>query len=141
MVTMKIEQMSERENGLLKRKEYWLSVDHHGKRTPAAHEILHDVAKKLGSGEDNTVIGKILTEKGKTVSRIRVYVYLDKKEIPESKTVRLQRKKKKFMEKHGMKEPQPEAATEAAVEAPVKVAREVPTEAAEEAAEEDGGEE
>ena len=99
MINMAIEIISEKDNPLRKRKEYWLLLNHVGKETPSRHDALPEIAKKLGSKEDFTLIDKIFTERGSAKSKIKVMVYSDKKEIPAEKLERHSRKVKSFLEK------------------------------------------
>jgi len=99
MVAMKTEIISEKDNPLMKRKEYWLMVDHAGKETPNRHDLLPAIAKKLGSKEDLTLLDKIFTERGAAQSRVKVMVYSKKDDFPAGKLARQERKVKKFLEK------------------------------------------
>ncbi|MCD6496586.1 MAG: hypothetical protein J7K54_04915 [Candidatus Aenigmarchaeota archaeon] len=117
MVAMKTEIISEKDNPLMKRKEYWLMVDHAGKETPNRHDLLPAIAKKLGSKEDLTLLDKIFTERGAAQSRVKVMVYSKKDDVPAGKLARQERKVKKFLEKsaktgkaESAEEPQPEKA-------------------------------
>ena len=100
---MKAEIVSEKENPVTGRKEYWLMVDHSGKQTPSRYVLLPEVVKVLASREEVTIIDKIFSERGASRSRVRALVYKDRKEIPELKIARHERKIKKHLEKKGMK--------------------------------------
>jgi small subunit ribosomal protein S24e len=119
---MKIEVISEKENPLMKRKEYWVMVGHEGKETPSRHGLLPEVAKKLGAKEDVTVLCKVFSERGSAKSRAKIFVYADKKDVPPEKVARQERKAKKFLEKKA-------AAESAAKEKPEPAAEEKKEEA------------
>lgn len=96
---MKLEIVSERDNPLMRRREYWLSAEHLGKETPSRHEMLPQIAKKLGSKPELTLTDKIFSERGRAKSRVKVLVYKDKKDIPKEKLERQERKVKSYLEK------------------------------------------
>jgi ribosomal protein S24E len=129
---MKLDVISEKDNPLRKRKEYWLLADHAGEGTPPRHSLLPQVAKELGLKEELIVLDKIFSERGKPSSRLKVLVYSDKLEVPREKTERQQRKVKKFLEKKEKAEAQP-APEEAPAEGGEK-AEEKPEEPSEEPA-------
>ena len=138
---MKMEKTSEKENPLLKRKEYWLSVDHTGKQTPPRYDILPAVDKSLGAKEETIVISKVFSERGKASSNIKVLVYKDKKDLPKEKLARQERKTKKFLEKKQASEEKPSEEAPAAPtggekqDAPAEEKKEEPVEKNEETAE------
>lgn len=115
---MKLEVVSEKENPLRKRKGYWLSVEHAGKETPSRHELLPQVAKKLGSKEELTIIDKIFSERGNALSRVKVLVYKDKLDIPQGKLARQTRKVKSYLEKKSKKKAEESAPAEKPEEGP-----------------------
>lgn len=124
---MKLEIISEKDNPLRKRKEYWLSADHADKETPSRHDLLPEVAKKLGSKEELIVLDKIFSERGAAKSRVKVQVYNDKKEVPKEKLERQERKVKEFLEKKEAAKEKPAAAPaegKAAEEAPAEEKKE-----------------
>ena len=90
---------SEKDNPLMKRKQYWLSVEHAGKETPARYELLPEIAKTLKSKPELTLIDKIFSERGGAKSRAKVMVYRDRREIPDAKLERQERKVKSYLEK------------------------------------------
>jgi ribosomal protein S24E len=96
---MKADIISEKENPLRKRKEYWLMVEHEGKSTPTRHELLPEVAKKLGSKSELTVLDKIFSERGTAKSRVKAQIYSDIKEVPKVKLERQAKKVKKHLDK------------------------------------------
>lgn len=96
---MKLDVISEKDNSLRKRKEYWLMTDHASKETPSRHVMLPEVARKLGIKEELILIDKIFSERGTAKSRVKVLVYNEKKEVPKEKLERQVRKTNKFLEK------------------------------------------
>ncbi len=124
---MSIEIITEKDNPLRKRKEYWLSADHYGEGTPNRHDLMKAVVKKLATKEELTLLDKIFSERGCAKSRVKVIVYSDRKDVPSEKIERQTRKVSKYLEKHAKKEEAP--AEEAPAEEPEKeVAAEPPAE-------------
>jgi ribosomal protein S24E len=111
---MKTEIISHKENHLMKRKDYWLSVEHEGKETPNRHDMLPEVARKLHADEGTVVICKIFSERGRGASRVKVQVYTDAKHIPKGSNDRQDRKVKKLLEKRKKAAPAGEAQAPAA---------------------------
>ncbi len=138
---MKADIVSEKENPLRKRKEYWLMVEHDGKQTPSRQELLPQVAKKLGTKEDITVLDKIFSERGTAKSRVKVQVYSDRKEVPKEKLDKQARKVKKFLEKKQAAEAAPEKKEEAEQKTEEAAPAEEHEEEKEEPATEEPGEE
>jgi ribosomal protein S24E len=97
---MDIDVISHKENPLMQRKEYWLSVDHDGKETPSRYVLLPEIARKLGCEEGSVVLHKVFSERGLARSRAKVYVYGEKKHIKKEMLERQERKVKKHLEKH-----------------------------------------
>jgi ribosomal protein S24E len=137
---MKAQIISEKENHLMKRKDYWLSVEHDGKETPCRHDLLPEVVRKLHATEGTVVICKIFSERGRGASRVKVQVYADAKHLPKGCNERQDRKVKKYLEKRKKAAPAGEAP--AKEEKHEKHAKPVAETAAEDAAaaEEDGDE-
>ncbi|MFH0956646.1 MAG: hypothetical protein V1813_02165 [Candidatus Aenigmatarchaeota archaeon] len=140
---MKAEIISEKENHLMKRKDYWMLVEHAGKETPNRHDLLPEIAKKLHAAEGTIVLCKIFSERGRGASRVKVQVYSDAKHLPKGSTARQERKVKNYVEKR--KKAAPAAEAEAPKEkpagdaAPAKAKKEKPAGDAA-IAEEDGDE-
>jgi len=80
---MTIQTIEKRENPLMGRDEYWLSLDHLGKPTPKREEVAELVAKHLSSSREVILIRKIFSEDGMAKSRIKVHVYSDKAKVPQ----------------------------------------------------------
>ena len=91
---MSLDIVSQKDNPLLKRKHYWVMVDHAGKETPSRHAILPDVCKKLGTKAEVTVIDKMFSERGVAKTR-----------VPKEKLLRHERKVKKHLEKNAKAAP------------------------------------
>ncbi|MBN1896440.1 MAG: hypothetical protein JW789_01800 [Candidatus Aenigmarchaeota archaeon] len=148
---MSIEIITEKDNPLRKRKEYWLSADHYGEGTPNRHDLMKAVVKKLATKEELTLLDKIFSERGRAKSRIKVIVYSDRKDVPSEKIERQTRKVSKYLEKHTKKEEAPaeeapaeENGDDAKEEAPSeeeKPAEDTDAEPAEEALQEEKGDE
>ncbi len=139
---MKFDILSEKDNPLLKRKEYRLVAEHPGKETPSRYAIVPEVVKKLGSKEELTVIDKIFSERGSAKSRVKVLIYKDKKDVPKEKLERHEKKVKAYQEKmQGKKseEKKPEAKEEA--EKPGEEKKEAPEGQPAEAGESEEGQE
>lgn len=102
---MSLDIVSQKDNPLLKRKHYWVMVDHAGKETPSRHAILPDVCKKLGTKAEVTVIDKMFSERGVAKTRVGVLVYSEKKDVPKEKLLRHERKVKKHLEKNAKAAP------------------------------------
>lgn len=97
---MDIDVISQKENPLMQRKEYWLSVDHEGKETPGRYALLPEIARKLGCEEGSVVLHKVFSERGLARSRAKVYVYVEKKHVKKEMLARQERKVKKHLDKH-----------------------------------------
>jgi ribosomal protein S24E len=107
---MDIEVISQKENPLMQRKEYWLSVDHSGKETPSRYALLPEIASKLHCEEGSVVLHKVFSERGLARSRAKVYVYAEKKHVKKEMLARQERKVKKHLDKQ--KKASGEAASE-----------------------------
>jgi ribosomal protein S24E len=110
---MKAEIISEKENHLMKRKDYWMLVEHAGKETPNRHDLLPEIAKKLHAAEGTIVLCKIFSERGRGASKVKVQVYSDAKHMPKGSTARQDRKAKLYVEKRKKAAPAGEAKVEA----------------------------
>ena len=123
---MKIDIASEKENPLMRRKSYWLRVEHAGRQTPNRHELMPVVLKKLGSGPEETVISKIFSHAGVAVSNVKVVIYNDAKAVPAGAHGRQERKVKAHLKKKAEKaggqpvEESEPAAEEKAAESPAE---------------------
>ena len=131
---MKMDISSEKENPLMRRKSYWLRVEHAGKQTPNRHELMPAVLKKLGSGPEETVISKIFSHAGVAVSNVKVVVYKDAKAVPAGAHSRQERKVKAHLKKKA------EKAGEQPAEGEESAAEEKASESASEDAAEDADE-
>ena len=127
---MKIDITSEKENPLMRRKSYWLRVEHAGRQTPNRHELMPAVLKKLSSKPEETVISKIFSQAGVAVSNVKAVVYKDAKAVPAGANDRQERKVKAHLKKKAEKaggqpaeDPEP-AAEDKSAEIPVEDAME-----------------
>jgi len=87
---MKTEIDTQKENPLMKRKEFWLKLEHEGKPTPGRKEILPEVAKIVKSKEDLIIIDKIFSFGGRSISKVKVFVYTKTEEMPKDKVEKMQ---------------------------------------------------
>lgn len=106
---------------MMKREEFMISLEHTGKATPSRHEVLPEVSKLTKTDKDLIIIDKIFSMHGKSESKIKVFVYESKSDIPKEKLEKMQRRMKK---KKGATAAEGEATKEE-----VKVKEEKPKEA------------
>lgn len=92
---MKAEVTQKKKNPLMNREEVWLEVDHSEAPTPSRRQLLTLTSKTLKAKEENLIIDKIMTRTGKTNSRVRVYSYKNKKDIPQAKLDKMERRMSK----------------------------------------------
>jgi small subunit ribosomal protein S24e len=103
MMTVKI--VERKKNPLLKREDVHALLEHPGKPTPSREEMLPNLEKTLKAKKDLILIDKIFSIKGKCESKLKIFVYSKKDDIPKEKLEVIQKR----MEK---KEAKPEAKTE-----------------------------
>ena len=89
---MKLEIETRKKNLLMNREEAWVRFDHEGKATPPRKEILKDIARQMKVKDDCIIIDKIFSTTGKAVSRVKVFVYKKKDDIPKAKLEKMQRR-------------------------------------------------
>ena len=85
MDVMTSQVIEERENPLMHRKEYRLSIKHTDRATPARKDIMAFLAGELKAKEETIIIDKMFSEKGMAVTRVKVEVYSKKEDIPKQK--------------------------------------------------------
>ncbi|RLI96412.1 MAG: hypothetical protein DRO99_04485 [Candidatus Aenigmatarchaeota archaeon] len=76
--------LSQKTNPLMKREEAWMEVDHDGKPTPTRKELIANAAKHFKAKEDQVIISKVFSEKGKASSRVKVHVYKKAEDVPKA---------------------------------------------------------
>lgn len=91
---MKTEILKQKDNQLLGRKELWISVEHIGKATPSRVDILSEIAKIVKSKKECVIVEKIFTQTGKGVSKVKVFIYSKKGDIPKEKVEKMKRRMK-----------------------------------------------
>lgn len=89
---MNLEVLNNKENPLFNRQEFEVLLNHYGKPTPSRIDLIKKVAKELKSKEELTVIDKIFSQKGQSISHLRVLVYKKKEDIPEVKLAKVKKK-------------------------------------------------
>jgi ribosomal protein S24E len=97
MMSLKI--LEHKKNPLLKREEVRALFEHAGKPTPPRDEILPFLEKSLKAKKDTILIDKIFSIKGKGESRLKVFVYSRKDDIPKEKLEVIRRREGKGKKK------------------------------------------
>jgi len=92
MTGMKSHVVEEKDNPLMRRKEYWLSVTHPEHATPARKDVMAFLAAELKAKEDTIIIDKMFSDKGIASTRVKVEVYAKKEDIPKRKLEAAQQK-------------------------------------------------
>jgi ribosomal protein S24E len=103
---MGLKVIEERKNPLLKREEAYCILEHPDKATPSREEMLPDLERVLKTKKDLIIIDKIFSVKGKGESKVRVFTYKKKEDIPKEKLEKMKRR----MEKKGKPEERGEQA-------------------------------
>lgn len=112
---MSVKILDQKKNPLLKREEVHAIFEHAGKPTPPRKDILPSLEKVLNAKKDLILIDKIFSVKGKGESKLKVFVYSKKDDIPKDKLEVIQ---KRMERKKGKKEePEEKPAEEAKEEA------------------------
>ena len=101
---MSVKILDQKKNPLLKREEVHAVFEHTGKPTPPRKDILPLLEKALRAKKDLILIDKIFSIKGKGESKLKVFVYSKKDDIPKDKLEVIQKR----MEKKKAKEEKPE---------------------------------
>lgn len=78
-MAMDLKVVDEKENKLLARRELLVDLLHSGEATPSRANVQQLVAKMLSSDPEATEIREIRSGKGEATSRVRVYVWKEKK--------------------------------------------------------------
>ena len=92
---MSVKILERKKNPLLKREEVYAVFEHAGKPTPSRPDILPFLEKVLNVKKDLILIHKIFSVKGKGESKVKVFVYSKKEDIPKDKLEIIQRRMKK----------------------------------------------
>ena len=79
---MSLEILENKENPLLGRQEVSLLIKHYGKPTPNKVDLLKEAAGKLGTDESLLTIKGVFTGKGNSTSKVKVFVYKKKEDMP-----------------------------------------------------------
>jgi ribosomal protein S24E len=134
-MTVKI--VEEKKNPLLKREETSCIFEHTGKATPSREEMLPLFERALKTKKNLIIIDKIFSVKGKGESKVHVFTYKKKEDIPKEKLEKMQRRteKKRGEEKKPPEEAKPEVEAEKKAEEPKE--EEKPAEKKEEAEQEE----
>jgi ribosomal protein S24E len=90
MMSLKVTE--KKKNPLMKREEVHATIEHSGKPTPPRKEILPHLEKFLKAKGDLILIDKIFSVKGKGESKLKVFVYSKKDDIPKDKLELIQRR-------------------------------------------------
>ena len=101
---MSVKILDQKKNPLLKREEVHAVFEHTGKPTPPRKDILPLLEKALRAKKDLILIDKIFSIKGKGESKLKVFVYSKKDDIPKDKLEVIQKR----MEKKKAKKEEPE---------------------------------
>ncbi|MCK4335792.1 MAG: hypothetical protein KAW40_03645 [Candidatus Aenigmarchaeota archaeon] len=139
MMSVKI--LDQKKNPLLKREEVHAVFEHTGKPTPPRKDILPFLEKALRAKKDLILIDKIFSIKGKGESKLKVFVYSKKDDIPKDKLEVIQKRMEKKKAKGEEPEEKPaesETPTEGEAKPEEKEGEAKEKEPAEEAKEEEG---
>ncbi len=82
---MKSQVLEEKSNPMMRRKEYWVLIEHAEKATPPRKEILGFLTRELKAGADLIIVDKMFSEKGRAATRVRAEVYSKKEDMPRHK--------------------------------------------------------
>jgi len=89
---MSLRIIEHKKNELMEREEIRAVVEHHGKPTPTRGEILPILEGVLKKQAELIFINKIFTEKGKGESKLKVFVYQSKDDMPKHRTGIIQKR-------------------------------------------------
>jgi ribosomal protein S24E len=109
MPGMKSQVLEERDNPMMRRKEYWLLVEHPEQATPSRKDILGSLVRELKAKEDLLIVDKMFSEKGMAATRVKVEVYSKKEDIPRHK---IEKSARRLAGKKGGDKPKEEKAAE-----------------------------
>jgi ribosomal protein S24E len=108
--SMTVKIVEERKNPLLKREEIICIFEHPDKATPSRKEMLPLFESTLKTEKDLIIIDKIFSVKGKGESKVHVFTYKKKEDMPKEKLEKMQRRAEK--KGGGEKKPPEEAEKE-----------------------------
>ena len=94
-MTLKI--VDQKNNPLLKREEIYCIFEHPDKATPSRNEMIPALEKTLNTKREMIIIDKIFSVKGKGESKVHIFVYKKKEDVPKDKLEKMQKR----MEKKG----------------------------------------
>jgi len=103
-IIMKINVGNKKENALMKREEVEMMIDHSGKATPSRIELLPEIAKTLKTKDELVIIDKIFHVAGKANSKVKVFAYKKKDDIPKLQAEKSARRSKAKAPKEPEKE-------------------------------------
>jgi len=92
MAMPEMEIVRERDNKMLRRKEYIVRVNHVGAPTPSRKEVRTRILHFLNAPQETLIIKRIVQRFGRNDSLVKVYVYYTKEDmfdIEDEKTLRL----------------------------------------------------
>lgn len=92
---MSLKIVEKKKNPLLKREEVHAVFEHQGKPTPPRKDILPPLEKALGAKKELILVDKIFSIKGKGESKLKVFVYSKKEDIPKDKLEMIQKRMEK----------------------------------------------
>ena len=89
---MSVKVESHKKNPLLKREEAWILIEHNGKPTPKRADIIDEAAKAMKADKELVIVDKIFSREGAAASRVRVFAYSKKEEVPATKAEKMKRR-------------------------------------------------
>lgn len=92
---MSVKIVERKKNPLFRREEVEALLEHIGKPTPPRQNILPSLEKSLNVKADLIIINKIFSVKGKGESKLKVFVYSKKDDIPKEKLELIEKRKEK----------------------------------------------
>jgi ribosomal protein S24E len=98
---MNVKILTQKRNDLLGREEIEAICEHEGKPTPKREEIIPHLQNLLKKDASLILIRKIFTQKGRGASRLKIFVYDKKEDMPKRvvEIIEARMKKKKGEEK------------------------------------------
>lgn len=78
---MNFDNLEERDNKLLGRKEIKFSIKHEKAATPKKQDMIKELAAKYSVSEEQVGIDYIFTRKGMTTSDVKVKIYKEKPKV------------------------------------------------------------
>ncbi|NIO19418.1 MAG: hypothetical protein GTN76_01385 [Candidatus Aenigmarchaeota archaeon] len=89
-MTVKI--VDQKKNPLLKREEVYVIFEHPDKATPSRKDMLPVLEKSLKTKKDLIIIDKIFSIRGRGESKVHVFTYSKKEDVPKDKLEKMQRR-------------------------------------------------